>query len=304
MSTVLASAADERYGFHLLNMLGSVKANSDIFDELVVYDLGLSPQQRRLIEGVRGVEVRTVPPFVPHWAKGRTWKTWIWTHLEADRIFWLDAGATVLRSLAEPLEQVEQRGYFVVGQGQPMRDSVPSDYFGLYGIADALDGRDSIAAGILAFSTAGAFFEGVIVPTFEDAERGRSLGFSADEVAKLNRGLDQLDTVIVRDCRIFRHEQTLLGIHFYKSIPDPWVNDLYEYGGWKSPKDHPAQVIWSHRRRGDYRYLWRVPYTWRVAPSAWLFTARFRRRSWYRQHAWAFRPGLYAEKARRLLRRG
>ena len=84
MSTVLASAADERYGDHLLNLIGSVKANSDVFDAIVVYDLGLSQRQRRLVDGIRGIEVRTVPPFVPHWAQGRTWKTWIWTHLEAD----------------------------------------------------------------------------------------------------------------------------------------------------------------------------------------------------------------------------
>ena len=69
MSTVLASAADERYGYHLLNLIGSVKANSDVFDEIVVYDLGLSAHQRRLVDGVQGVEVRTVPPFVPHWAQ-------------------------------------------------------------------------------------------------------------------------------------------------------------------------------------------------------------------------------------------
>lgn len=64
MSTVLASGADQRYGDHLLNLIGSVKANSDLFDRVVVYDLGLSTRQRRLVNGVRDIEVRTVPPFV------------------------------------------------------------------------------------------------------------------------------------------------------------------------------------------------------------------------------------------------
>ena len=46
MTDVLATAADEPYGYHALNLIGSVKANSDVFDAIVVYDLGLSPWQR------------------------------------------------------------------------------------------------------------------------------------------------------------------------------------------------------------------------------------------------------------------
>src|SRR5690348_4102104 len=128
MTTLFVSGADERYGFHLLNLIGSVKANSRIFDGIVVYDLGLSREQRHLAGNIRGVEVRTVPPFVPHWRLAFTWRTWVFTHLEADILFWLDAGATVLRSLAEPIAQVRERGYFVVGQGHPVRPIVPSDY--------------------------------------------------------------------------------------------------------------------------------------------------------------------------------
>src|SRR4051794_15401471 len=126
MTTLFVSGADERFGFHLLNLIGSVKRNSDIFDGMVVYDLGLSADQRRLIDAIPGVSVETVPPFVPHWAAGFTWRMWVFTHLEADVIFWLDAGATVLRSLAEPLAQVRERGYFVVGQGHPVRPMIPS----------------------------------------------------------------------------------------------------------------------------------------------------------------------------------
>ena len=48
--TVLASAANERYGYHLLSMLGSVQRNSDVFERIVVYDLGLNREQRRLLE--------------------------------------------------------------------------------------------------------------------------------------------------------------------------------------------------------------------------------------------------------------
>jgi hypothetical protein len=112
--SVLATGASERYGYHLLNLLGSLKARSNLFERVVAFDLGLSPRQRTLLDDVRGVEVRTVPAFVPHWREGRTWKTWVWTHLEAERLVWLDAGLTVLRPLHGMLASIEERDYFAV----------------------------------------------------------------------------------------------------------------------------------------------------------------------------------------------
>jgi hypothetical protein len=300
MSTVLASAADERYGYHLLNLIGSVKANSDLFDRIVVYDLGLSARQRRLVHGIRDIEVRTVPPFVPHWAQCFTWKPWVWTHLEALELVWLDAGITVLRSLAEPLEQIRERGYFVVSQGQANREIMPSDYYELYGFTQEMAAREYVAAGIIGFDKEGDFYRRVILPTYEDVLRGRNLGFSQDEAERLNFGLNKQETVIIRDCRVFRWDQTLLNAHLFTALADPWVNELPKYGGHLSARDHPDQLIWSHRRRGDYRYLWRVPYTWRARPYAWPFTLWFRARWRYRQYAWLFRPRTYVDKLRRL----
>jgi len=300
MTTVLASAADQRYGYWLLNLLGSVKKNSDLFDSVVVHDLGLSHRQRRLLDAVRGVEVRTVPPFVPHWALGRTWKPWIWTHLDADEIFWLDAGISVLRPMTDALEQIRERGYFVVSQGLPNRPSIPSDYYELYGVGENVADRMSVAAGILGFAKPGRFYDEVIVPTFEDVVAGRSLGFSPAEAVKLNQGLDRMDEPILRDCPLFRHEQTVLNLRLYTTIADPTVNDLDEWGGWQSPHDHPRQAIWSHRRRGDFRFLPHLrfgPPLW-FAGNAWGLL--FRWRWWVATHSWLFRPGTYLNKARKL----
>ena len=299
MSTVLATAADERYGYQLLNLLGSVRANSSVFDEIVAFDLGLDAGQRRLLEDVPGITVATVPPFVPHWRQGRTWKTWIWTHVQADRLFWLDAGTTVLRSLDSALRLVDERGYFVVSQGHPIGDSIPSDYVRRYGVSQDQAAQVSIAAGILGFRRDGDFYSRVIVPTYEDAGRGLSLGFSRGEAEKLNHGLDRLDDPPIRDCRIFRHEQTLLGIHFYQQVREPVVNDVYRYGGWLTPHDHPEQLIWSHRRRGDFRYLPRVPYSGRRRLLGKAWGIWFYCRAWRRTHSWLFRPSTYL---RRLLR--
>jgi hypothetical protein len=302
MSTVLASAADRRYGLWLLNLVGSVEANTrGAFDAIVLYDLGLSPFQRRLAASIRGVELRTVPEFVPHWREGRAWKTWIWRHLEADRIVWLDAGATVLRPLDEALAQIDERGYWVVSQGHPVEDVVPSDYYALYDFPRALGTRPVIAAGILGFARRGTFFERVVVPTYDDAVAGRSRGASADEVWKYDYGMERMTEVIIRDCRRFRHEQTLLNIHFYRSIDDPVVNDLERWAGSRSPREHPRQVIWGHRRRGDFRYIARVPYRLPTALFGVPFGLAFRVRWWVRLHRWLLRPSTYLGRARRLV---
>src|SRR5437763_13737630 len=103
MRSVFVTGADQHYGYHLLNLLGSLKANSDVFDRVVAFDLGLSPHQRGLLDAVRGVDVQRVPPFVAHWNQGFTWKPWIWTHVDSGELcVWVDAGATILRSL-EPV---------------------------------------------------------------------------------------------------------------------------------------------------------------------------------------------------------
>jgi hypothetical protein len=300
MNTVLVSAADERYGFHLLSMLGSVQTNSDLFDRIVVYDLGLSPLQRRLLDAIRGVEARVVPPFVPHWRQGFTWKPWIWTHTEAGRMFYLDAGAMVLRSLSDALGQIDERGYFVVSQGYLARSLIPDDWFELYDLDPAMAERDSVAAGIIGFDTRGRFWDEVIVPTYEDCLAGRNLGFSLDEAERLNHGLGRMDKVVIRNAEAFRHDQTVLNVHLLKAYQEAYINDVYEFGGWKTPRDHPRQVIWGHRRGGDYRYLAHARYSFPAACRARALAMRLRLALWCRRNLRFVQPTAYARKVRRL----
>jgi hypothetical protein len=303
MEIVLATGADERYGYWLLNMIGSVKANSDVFDRIVAYDLGLSHEQRRLLDAVRGVEVRTVPPFVPHWREGRTWKTWIWTHLETDRILWLDAGLSVLRPLTEAVGSINSREYFVVSQGHPVAESIPSDWYDIYDFRPSIADQIAIAAGIFGFSRDSDFYRRVVVGTFEDCVAGRSLGFSPGDEVRLNRGLDQNTTPTLRDCTHFRWDQSVLNARFYTGVDDPLVHDLDKFAGWRSKRDHPDQVIWSHRRRGDFAYMTRVPYSGRARVAGLVFGSRFRAQSWRATHSWLFTPKTYGRGVSRLLAR-
>jgi hypothetical protein len=297
-STVFASAADAGYGYHLLNLVGSVKANSDVFDRIEVFDLGLSPHQRTLLAAIPDVTLREVPPFIPHWAQCFTWKPWAWMQIEAARVFWLDAGATVLRSLEHALGEVDERGYFLVSQGNQLRDIVPPDYFELFQLPVHYSERPYVAAGILGFRPRERFFERVLVPTYEDCLAGRNLGFSPDEIASKNRGVGYVESPPIRDCRHFRWDQTLLNIRLALAEPDANVADLDEYGGWVSPHDHPRQVIWNHRRGGSLRYLKHVPYTGRHRWRRRAFGLRWQARWWLKLHSRFLEPRTYRLKAR------
>jgi len=300
---VLASAADARYGFHLLSMVGSVQSNSNCFDAIVLFDLGLSPRQRRLAASIDGVELRTVPPFVAHWAQGFTWKPWIWTHLDAEAVFYLDAGAMVLRSLRGVVEQIDNLGYWVVSQGHASSALLPSSWYALYGIDPRLAKQHAVAAGIIGFRTSGRFWDDVIVPTYEDCVAGRSRGFSADEKDKINFGLGRDEHAPVHDAQIFRHDQSVLNAHLLRSHPDAVVADLFEFAGFRSPHDHPRQVIWSHRRGGDYRYIAGARFRGLARVDAFLLALELRGRLWARRHRYLVRPSVYLRRARAMLGR-
>jgi hypothetical protein len=301
--TVLATGADERYGWWLLNMLGSVKANSDIFERIVAYDLGLERRQRQLLDAISSVEVRTVPPFVPHWREGFTWKAWIWTHLEAEQLVWLDAGLTVIRPLEEVLAAIDEHGYFVVSQGRPIEDVIPSNWYELYGIGPERRSRMTIAAGIIGFARDSDFYRRIVTPTFDDCVRGCSRGFSADDAERLNRGLMASSELIIRDCPHFRWDQSVLNARLHAALDDPVVHDLDKFAGWKSKNDHPEQVIWSHRRSGEFTYMTRIPYRGLTAVTGRWFGVRFRARSWLVMHSWLLDLATYRRWARRLLER-
>ena len=79
------------------------------------------------------------------------------------------------------------------------------------------------------------------------------------------------------------------------------MNDLDEYAGWQSPRDHPRQVIWSHRRRGNMRYLKRVPYAGPGARRARAFGAWYQLRWWLKTNERLFQRSTYELKARKTL---
>jgi hypothetical protein len=257
MSVALCSAADRRYGWHLVNLLESVRANSPIFDRVVAYDLGLTAIQRRLLTRKGDVDVRTITPFVEHWSDCFTWKPWIWTQLDAEIVVYLDAGCTVLRSLETVVQTIEKHDYFLVSQGRPLREIVPHDYYARFELPRDAGATPYIAAGILGFKKDSPFFTEVVLPTYADCVSGANLGVSAREAASRVslRPRHGAGPPPMRDCENFRHDQTILNIHVAKRLRAVELADVDQFAGWRSPEVHPEQAIWNHRRGGDFRYL-------------------------------------------------
>lgn len=305
MTAVFATGADAAYGCQLLNLLGSLTANSPgMFGRVVAWDLGLSEQQRRLLGAVRGVETRAVPPFVEHWARGFTWKPWIWTHVagEGDDVLWVDAGATVLRPLAAAVERIRETGGLLVSQGGMLREIVPRDEYGFYGLDPAVDAHPYAAAGVIGFRVGGELYDRVIVPAYEDCLAGRSLGFSPGEERTLGRGLNASEAAPVRACPHFRWDQSVLNARLFAAFPDTHLEELERYAGWRSPHDHPDQLVWHHRKRGPLTYLPRVPYTPALAREGRAFGQRQRLRWWLKLNERYVRSETYRLKLRRVFR--
>lgn len=299
---MLLSAADRLYGRQLLNLVGSIAVNSPLFDRIVVYDLGLGPLQRLLLQETGGVELRTVAPFVAHWAQCWSWKPWILTQVAGDRVLYLDAGTTALRSLEEPLAQIDEHGYFVVGTGHPNREHTPVDYYDLYSLPGWFGDTDCIGGNVIGFAPGSSFYTRVVLPTLADVERGRNLGWSAGEVAWRNVGINELSAPPIRDAPRFRHDQTLLNIHFYTSIEHPYVNPTARFAGSATAEQHPRQLLWAHRRRAAFPYLAAVPYRTRRAKAVGRALGTALQASWWlRVNGW--RPSAYAEKIRSRLAR-
>jgi hypothetical protein len=262
----LATACDNLYAARALNLIGSVQRNSDIFDRIFVYDLGMDAIHRWLFADLPNVTVARVPNFCAHSHQCWGWKAWIWTHTAAELLLYLDAGVEVLRPLEPCRALIDRDGYLLVSQSDaqhPHRliDIVPADYYGRFGVDQSTNQtRDVVAAGVIGFRPGGAFTRNVIEPVYDAICAGANLGWSQRDVESRNRGLNYMPNPPLRDCAMFRHDQTVLNLCLYKAYARPHVQDVFRFAGRVGPNDHPEQLLWVHRNRSELPYVWEVSY--------------------------------------------
>lgn len=196
---------------------------------IFVYNLGLPWLFVQELENMDGVSVLPLPRFTPHWRACYTWKTYILSHPLADQNVYLDAGVQVLEPLTELFELIERDGYFFVDQGHDvtLADVTPSDFIQKYGVNASMLNTKIITAGIVGFSRS-PLVGRIMDELYQAGKDGDCLGFSRRDWWR-SRGPNR--THVVRDCKAFRHDTTILSLLVRTRMPQAHVQDLSLFEG-------------------------------------------------------------------------
>jgi len=124
------TAADERHFTLLINLIGSIhKHDFDHLDQIAVFDLGLSEEQKAILKSVEKTEVyaveKTNPDLFTYFqtnAAGRTVRGWFaWKPVVIKQaldlfpyVLYLDSGTLVLQSPDTLFQHIQQNGYYLM----------------------------------------------------------------------------------------------------------------------------------------------------------------------------------------------
>lgn len=223
---LIITGASESFGPSLLALLGSLTLNWPEHPPVLVYDLGMDGETiATLIEN--RIEVRKVPPFVPHWRKHFTWKVWCWNDAPARDILWLDAGVVVLQPINEVFDAIDRLGYFIN----------PTYYL----LNKTATEAACIGCGVdIEFRNGKMTFNGGVV------------GFRKEEIVgdiiQKALGIASVEEYIKSTMPLGRHDQAILSLLIHKYLPNPIMLDTMIYAGWESPQQVEGQKVWQHRR--------------------------------------------------------
>jgi hypothetical protein len=240
----LVTACDSRHAPYLFNAIASIHARFPDHPVLHVFDLGMNNIQRKELLGVSWVQLREVEPFATHWKQNWSWKPYILTKIPQRYIFYFDASNIVLyRPLLLWFLAIARNGYFLLENGQKLRQTTPSNYWALFGCEPSVVSEaPTFGAGLMGFdlhSPARALVDEVLKRTIE----GWNLGRSANEVRLA------YDRSVIRDCEYFRADQTLFNLAFRRYYSNDLVlRDELKYCGYGGSHDSPTQYLWYSRR--------------------------------------------------------
>lgn len=243
MNTI-SSSSDKQYFSRLLNLIGSVKKNNIQGYYFEVWDLGLTKFQRWLLNR-NGVTVNRVEQFSSHWNQCYSWKPYVYLKSESSLFFHLDAGNTVLKDISHIFESIKDNGYFLIDQGQKICDITPPDYFNMFGKNTNLN--DTVfAAGNIGLNKSDPRLIRCINNAFQASKEGYCLGFSPSEMYRDTFGLN-----ITRNCKIFRHDQTIINLVLRNEIPNIYIHSHLKYAN--IMEDSEATIY--NNRGYKYQYI-------------------------------------------------
>jgi len=243
MEKCIITAASNKFFPSLINLIGSIKSNYPNHPDIFVYDLGLFYTFKKELESIEKVHVIKMPHFCKFWRSCYTWKTYIFNNPLAKLNFYLDAGIQILRPLDEIFDIIKKENYFTVVQIANLESITPPEYLNLFNIENKYNKEYVVTAGIFGFKNK-SNINNILNKLHEASVSGLCLGFSPSEQWK-NKGKNK--NKFIRNCKMFRHDTTLLNLILIKHLGDFKKYDLNKYGYNESPNKHPEQLIWNMR---------------------------------------------------------
>jgi hypothetical protein len=227
-----------------LNLIFSVRYFSSIELKINVWDIGLTKFQKLILK-LLNVQIKEIEKYEPFWRDCYTWKIFIFKQSTETIFLHLDSGNTILCDIKEIFELIEKNGYFFVDQGQVLKEIAPESYFEDLKIQGCRD-NIVIAAGNIGFNKDNNQIEKLISISFDLARKGMCLGFSLSEQ---HRDIEQ--RFPIRDCKVFRHDQTVLNCSLGLIDLNPQIMPHEIYSSIAKTK---FSKVFNHRKR-SYSFL-------------------------------------------------
>ena len=240
----LNTTANSIFFSRALNLIFSVRYFTSKPIHIIVWDIGLSNFENYLLKLLK-VEVIKVPNFIHFWEDCYTWKTFIY-HTSSERIFLhLDAGNTVLCDIDEIFNIIQDKGYFFVDQGFSLEQITPPDYFRHFNVGDYRK-YSVVAAGNIGIDKDNVSLSIALRRSYESALKGMCLGFSSIERNRSDRS-----DFILRECEVFRHDQTVLNCCLRAEYGD---FDILPFSKYSALALAEEVKIFNQRKR-SYKFL-------------------------------------------------
>ncbi len=241
----ILTACDSQHAPFLANAISSIKINFPDHPRIVIFDIGLSRLEKAEFKEIKGVELRKVPEFTPHWKINWSWKLYALTRDLGRYNLYLDLpNFLILRSLSTFFYMIKRNGYFLVSNQQQLHEITPKNFWELYGLNFCAIGKEiTFGAGIIGYDRYHSSFK-AIERAFNDVIQGLNLGRSSIETNK------NYKPNIIRDCVCFRADQTVLNLAFRNLYNDRLhIYKTLRICGHGQSDNHPNQYLWYARRK-------------------------------------------------------
>lgn len=278
----ITTASCDYFAPFLIGMLHSLLLNFPLHPKIYIADLGMNKMQKKEIEKFHNVEIFNVESFSLTWNQMYSWKFYAMLIPKKERyIFHIDAGTIILRDLSMIFLSIKKNHYFTIAQTpQRIKDIIPEEYINVIAKESLISKNEEVfAAGIFGYDKY-SIFGNAIIESHEWAKKGATLGYSKCEIDRIKKN----ETLIIRKCKCFRHDQTILNIVLRKYRSDIKVRNMRKYLGVGNPDDHPHQYIWLSRQSSKslrkYFYLMGLnglDYVWIFNRISFLIKRRYKK---------------------------